>query len=82
MTINKFFEDGTTAGLTSLSTGAILETIPAPNGPDEWQTIYIPLITGLVAPLIKELILYLREKRKASKEKQNKKIDYVQSEKR
>ena len=64
MTIIKFIEDGTTAGLSSLGAGAIVTPDPG-----MWQTVYIPLITGLVAPLVKELILYLRAKRKQKEAK-------------
>lgn len=36
--------------------------------PTTVQTIYIPLITGILAPLVKELILTLREKRRKIRE--------------
>lgn len=51
----KIAEDSILAGGASFTTGAIINPTPT-----ELQTIWIPLITGLLAPLIKEAILALR----------------------
>lgn len=61
--IAKFAEDSILAGGASFTTGAIIN--PSPT---DLQTIYIPLITGILAPLIKELILTLRDMRRNRKE--------------
>lgn len=65
-TINKFVSDSVTAGTTSFLTGVTMT-------PDATavQTVYIPLITGILAPLVKEAILHLRERRKKRKECKN-----------
>lgn len=62
-TINKFVSDSVTASSTSFLTGVTMT-------PDATtvQTIYIPLITGILAPLVKEAVLALRERRKKRKE--------------
>lgn len=62
-TINTYVADSVTAGTTSFLTAAAI--MPDPT---TVQTIYIPLITGILAPLVKELILTLREKRRKIKE--------------
>lgn len=62
-TINTYVGDSVTAGTTSFLTAAAI--MPDPT---TVQTIYIPLITGILAPLVKELILTLREKRRKIKE--------------
>jgi hypothetical protein len=51
--------DSITAGTTSFITAAAI--VPDPT---QWHTIYIPLITGILAPLVKEIIISLREARK------------------
>lgn len=61
--INKFAADSVTAGTTSFLTAAAI--MPDPT---TVQTVYIPLITGILAPLVKELILTLREQRRRRKE--------------
>lgn len=61
--INNYVADSVTAGTTSFLTAAAI--MPDPT---TVQTIYIPLITGILAPLVKELILTLREKRRKIKE--------------
>lgn len=61
--IAKIAEDSILAGGASFTTGAIMNPTPT-----ELQTIYIPLITGILAPLIKELILTLRDMRRKRKE--------------
>lgn len=62
-TVNKVVADSLTAGTTSFLTAAAI--MPDPT---TVQTIYIPLITGILAPLVKELILTLRENRRRRKE--------------
>jgi hypothetical protein len=53
--ITRLAHDSVLGGGASFVMGSILN--PSPT---ELQTIYIPLITGLLAPLIKEAILALR----------------------
>lgn len=65
--INKFAADSVTAGTTSFLTAAAI--MPDPT---TVQTVYIPLITGILAPLVKELILTLREQRRRRKEEKAK----------
>jgi hypothetical protein len=66
-TINNFVADSLTAGTTSFVTAAAM--VPPPDMTTV-QTIYIPLITGILAPLVKELIISLREARKRRKERE------------
>lgn len=66
-TLTKFASDSVLAGGTSFTTGAILTTSPT-----DIHTIYIPLITGILAPLIKEIIVTLREARRLKRECKNK----------
>lgn len=70
LTQQNFLVDSLTAGSTSLITGQII--VP-PNDITPMHTIYIPLITGILAPLIKEIIITLRENRKRKKEQEHKK---------
>lgn len=58
-----FLIDSLTAGTTSAVTGVTLTPDPTTV-----QTLYIPLITGLLAPLVKEIIISLREARKRKKQ--------------
>ena len=72
MNTTNFLMDSTLAGTTSLMTGIAIH--PDPTQPSVTTTIVIPLITGLLAPLIKEIIITLRENRKRKREeKENKK---------
>lgn len=64
-TLNNYVSDSVTAGTTSFITAAAI--MPDPT---TIQTIWIPLITGILAPLVKELILTLRAKRKKLVEEQ------------
>lgn len=66
----KYLVDTLTAGSTSLVAGAMV--VP-PIDLTPVHTIWIPLISGLLAPLIKELIITLRESRKRRNEEKNKK---------
>lgn len=68
--INSFVADSLTAGTTSFVTAAAI--VPHPDMTTV-QTIYIPLITGILAPLVKELIITLREARKRRKEQSEQK---------
>lgn len=70
MTQGNFVTDSATAVVTSIGTG--LAMVP-PTDITPVHTIYIPLITGLLAPLIKELIISLRESRKRKKDRESKK---------
>lgn len=65
MTQTQFLTDSLTASTTSLVSSAVIVQPPNMN---ELHTIYIPLITGILAPLVKELIITLRENRKRKKE--------------
>ena len=60
--VAKIAEDSILAGTTSFTTGALINPTPS-----ELHTVYIPLITGILAPLVKELILTLREMRRRRK---------------
>ena len=72
MTQTNFVTDSVTAVATSIGTGIAM--VPA-HDLTPIHTIYVPLITGLLAPLIKELIISLRENRKRKREEKNKKDD-------
>jgi H+/Cl- antiporter ClcA len=63
-TINGMVADSLTAGTTSFVTAAAI--VPEPT---QLHTIYIPLITGILAPLVKEIIISLRESRKRRQER-------------
>lgn len=67
MTQYSFAVDSLTAGSASAVTSYAINPDPT-----HLHTVIIPLITGLLAPLIKEIIISLRENRKRKKEeKQN-----------
>lgn len=68
MNTNQVITDTLTAGSTSLVAGAMI--VP-PNDLTLIHTVWIPLISGILAPLVKELILSLRENRKRKREEQN-----------
>lgn len=68
MTNTSAIVDSVTAGSTSLLSGVMI--VP-PNDLTPMHTILIPLITGILAPLVKELILSLRENRKRKREEKN-----------
>lgn len=63
--ITRMAGDSILAGTTSFTAGAVMN----PGPPSELTTIYIPLITGILAPLVKELIVTLREARKRRKDR-------------
>lgn len=69
--LNTYLIDSTLAGTTSLMTGIAMH--PDPTAPSATTTIWIPIITGLIAPLVKEIIITLRENRKRKKEQSHKK---------
>lgn len=64
LTFETMAADSLTAGTTSFITAAAI--VPDPT---QLHTIYIPLITGILAPLVKELVLSLREARKRRQER-------------
>lgn len=63
-TITHMAADSVTAGTTSFLTGVAI--VPDPT---QLHTIYIPLITGILAPLVKEIIISLREARRRRQER-------------
>jgi hypothetical protein len=63
--LTRMAADSILAGGTSFTTGAIIN----PGPPSELTTVWIPIITGILAPLVKEIILSLREARRRRSER-------------
>lgn len=55
--------------LAATTTGTVYHTIAQPQ--DNTTTILLAIITGVIAPLVREIVTRLIDKRKAKKQKTN-----------